>query len=169
MRAKIYLPTDQGCYSPSPCLLLQRNRSVRSGMPTAKFTLGVTFLGVGCEVLTPAVVCGASASLAGWSRNSAWATANRGSSQSSRPRLAVLFSASRFSKNKPRSPEGTGQTNTEGTGGRLGWGGPRAPEGLPALLGRVGRGWLPREKKNKSWLGLISACEHFHTTSAALN
>lgn len=169
MRAKIYLPTDQGCYSPNPCLLLQGNRSVRSGMPTAKFTLGVTFLGVGREVLTPAAVCGASASLAGWSRNSARATASRGESQSSRPRLAVLFSASRFCKNKPRSPEGTGQTNTEGTGGRPGWGGLRAPEGLPALLGRVGQGWLPRENKNKSWLGLISACEHFHTTSAALN
>lgn len=139
MRAKIYLPADQGCYSPNPCLLLQGSRSVRSGMPMAKFTLGVTCLGVGREVLTPAAVCGASASLAGWSCNSARATANRGSSQSSRPRLAVLFSASRFCKNKPRSPAGTGQTNTEGTGGRpAGMGRSQGPRGAPSS---AGEGW----------------------------
>lgn len=34
-----------------------------------------------------------------------------------------------------------------------------------------GGGWeqLPRENKNNSWLRIVSASEHFHTTSAALN
>lgn len=65
---------------------------------------------------------------------------------------------------KPHPSKGTEQTNL----GSHEWSW-SLQNGLPALPGRVCQGRLPRENQTQSWLGIVSACKHFHATSAALN
>lgn len=172
MPAKIYLLINQGCSNTADFSA--------PGTPSARFTLGIELFGVelfslGHEVWSPATVCGASASPAGTvpsrrpasPRRSARAAASGSCGQSSAGPVA-LVAAGRFRKSKPPSPEAQSkQPQGHGAGGAAGLG--RSRGSRWALQRRVGWGRLPRENKNKSRLGIVSACKHFHTTSAALN